>query len=249
MTTEDYERNALSYALLALVAATVTFGVFQAFPGLDLATAKLFCHAHAAGDLSAGDRYCPGFPAQKDARITVLRKILFYLPPVAAALLALDMVYRWAITPPWLCRGYRLETLAILAYLAAPIGLVNGVFKQYSGRPRPYETHLFGGDLDFVAVADFSGACTSNCSFISGEAAAAGWLTGVAVIVGARRPLLGRVLFAASVITPFLRLVMGGHYLSDVLLGWIAGAISLPLMILVAASLKRPLMQVIKSWT
>jgi membrane-associated phospholipid phosphatase len=249
MTAEDFDKHALSFTLLAVVAATVTLGVFQAFPGIDLATAKLFCHAYAAGDLTAMGRYCPGFPAQTNPAIGVIRKILFYLPPLVAACLALDIARRWATTPPWLCRGYRLEALAALAYLVGPIGLVNGVFKQYSGRPRPYETHLFGGDLHFVSVADFSGACISNCSFVSGEAAAGGWLFGVALLLRMRHPRLGRLLMAASVITPFIRLAMGGHYLSDVVLGWLAGAISLPLLILTANGLRGALQQVIKSRT
>lgn len=249
MTTEDYERHALSFTVLALVAATVILGLFQAFPGIDLAAAKLFCHAYAAGDLTADGRYCPGFPAQTGAAVGVIRKTLFYLPPLAAAFLALDIVRRWATTPPWLCRGFRLEALAILAYLAGPIGVVNGLLKAYSGRPRPYETTLFGGDLHFVSVADFTGACTGNCSFVSGEAAAAGWLFGVALLVKERHPLLGRGLIVASVVTPFIRLAMGGHYLSDVLLGWLAGAMSLPLMILGAGALRSALQQVIKSRT
>lgn len=249
MTAEDYERSALSYTMLALVAATVTLGVFQAFPQLDLATAKLFCHAYAAGDLSANGRYCPGFPAQSDARVIVIRKILFYLPPLIATLFALDIVYRWAVTPPWLCRGFRREALAVLAYLAGPIAIVNGIFKEYSGRPRPYETNLFGGELHFVPVADFTGACSSNCSFVSGEAAAAGWLMGVALLLAPRRPRLCRGLIAASLITPIFRLAMGGHYLSDVLLGWLSGAVSLPLMILAYASIRSALVQVIKSRT
>ncbi|MDH6266796.1 lipid A 4'-phosphatase [Rhizobium sp. SG_E_25_P2] len=249
MIIAEYERMALPYTLLAMVASTVTLGVFQAFPGLDLATAKLFCHAYAVGDLAAQGRYCPGFPAQVDLRVMAIRKILFFLPPLVVAFLALDMIYRWAITPPWLCRGFRLEALAIIAYLVVPIGVVNGIFKEYSGRPRPYETHLFGGDLNFASVADFSGACTGNCSFISGEAAAAGWLLGVAVILQARRPVLSRILIAAAAVTPVLRVAMGGHYLSDALLGWLAGAVSLPLMMLCAAPLKGALMQVIKSRT
>jgi membrane-associated phospholipid phosphatase len=249
MTADDYDKNALSLTLLAFVAATVTMGVFQAFPGIDLATTKLFCHAFAAGDLTARGRYCPGFPAQNNVAVGAVRKILFYMPPLAAVLLALDSAYRWTTTKPSICRTCRLEALAVLAYLAGPIGIVNGWFKQYSGRPRPYETHLFGGDMHFVSVADFSGACTSNCSFISGEAAAAGWLLGVAIILRGRYRRLGNVLIAASVITPFIRLAMGGHFLSDVLLGWLAGAVSLPLLILITSCLRGALQQVIKSRT
>ncbi|WP_137153988.1 phosphatase PAP2 family protein [Rhizobium sp. FKL33] len=249
MTPEDHERNALSYTLLALVAAVVTLGVFHAFPGLDLAAAKLFCHAYAPGDAMFAGRYCPGFPAQDDWRLRAVRKVLFYLPPMAATLFAVDMLYRRAVTPPWLCRGYRLEAMALLAYLAVPICLVNGVFKEYSGRPRPYDTTLFGGDLNFVSVADFTGACTRNCSFVSGEAAAAGWLLGVALILPSRYSLLRLALIVASIVTPVLRVAMGGHYLSDALLGWLAGAISLPLMMVASSALKRPRMQVIKSRT
>ena len=54
--------------------------------------------------------------------------------------------------------------------------LVNLLLKSYSGRPRPHQTDLFGGDLPFMPAGSFSGQCENNCSFISGEAAGAGWL-------------------------------------------------------------------------
>ena len=72
--------------------------------------------------------------------------------------------------------GMRGVILAVAAYLVSTILLVNGLLKAYSGRPRPVDATLFGGDLGFVPAGDFSGACMANCSFVSGEAAAAGWL-------------------------------------------------------------------------
>jgi lipid A 4'-phosphatase len=179
-----------------------------------------------------------------------VRKILFYLPPAAVAALALDILYRHLTTAFGQCRGFRSELIAISAYLLGPIAVVNWILKEYSGRPRPVQTFLFGGAMDFHAAGDFGGACMSNCSFVSGEAAAAGWLLCLIPLVRRfDRPALVWLLVGASAITPFLRLAMGGHYLSDVILGWLAGAISYPVIVLLNGLVRRHGSALIKSHT
>jgi hypothetical protein len=112
--------------------------------------------------------------------------------------------------------------------------------KAYSGRPRPVDVTLFGGDMGFAAVGDFSGACISNCSFVSGEAAAAGWLLClIPLLRGPFRHILAALLIDISVAAPFLRVVMGSHFLSDAILGWLIGAMSLPALAASLAAMPR----------
>lgn len=101
--------------------------------------------------------------------------------------------------------------------------LVNFILKSHWGRPRPLETIDFGGALHFVQAGSMAGECASNCSFVSGEAAGAGWLLCLLFLVP--RPLrlvLFGPLAAISLLAPALRLAFGAHYLSDVILGWLS---------------------------
>jgi membrane-associated phospholipid phosphatase len=78
----------------------------------------------------------------------------------------------------------------------------------------------------FMAAGNFGGSCQSNCSFISGEAASAGWLLCVIPLLPPKfRRMLAAPLIAISLATPALRVAFGGHYLSDVMLGWLLSPI------------------------
>jgi lipid A 4'-phosphatase len=97
---------------------------------------------------------------------------------------------------------------------------VNGILKEHWGRARPEQ--VFGGEAEFTAPLVIADECARNCSFVSGEAAAAAAL---AIVVGAlswptlgprgrRRAvaLLGSVASAAGL----MRVATGRHFLSDV---------------------------------
>ena len=80
----------------------------------------------------------------------------------------------------------------------------------------------------------------SNCSFVSGEAAAAGWMLCLALwIQGQFRKALIAALVTVSVVASLLRVVMGAHFLSDVMLGWLIGAASLPALVALSFVLPR----------
>ncbi|MGV8939764.1 MAG: phosphatase PAP2 family protein [Allorhizobium sp.] len=156
-----------------------------------------------------------------------LRLVLFYLPGGAAVLLIvllLRAIWRHG-AGFWMTRARDLA-LALIALILGPYLLVNVVLKSLSGRPRPYETDLFYGHLPFAPAGSFSGACTDNCSFVSGEAAGAGWFACLILLLPARwRPILGPPILCASLLTPGLRLAFGGHFLSDVTLGWLSSVV------------------------
>ena len=66
--------------------------------------------------------------------------------------------------------------LFLMATLALGPGLlVNVLLKDHWGRPRPVDVTQFGGDQHFVAWWDPRGECPNNCSFVSGDVAAAFW--------------------------------------------------------------------------
>lgn len=217
------------------VAGLVLLGLFHTFPSLDTRVTALFCRADAA---RAG--ICGLFPVGDDPLTGALRLAFYWVPIAACLLMAADIAWQYALNG-WRDRDrLRDELMALTAYLLGPLLIVNAVLKAHSGRPRPDDTTLFGGRLDFVAAGDFSGACHSNCSFVSGEAAAAGWLLCLLPLLGGRfRGAAAVFIVAVSVATPLLRVAMGGHFLSDAVLGWLLGAASVPTLTLLSKPLLR----------
>lgn len=226
-TAWSADKHAKTAALLSL-AWIVLFFLFHGFPALDIAFSSIFC----VGDGPDG-ALCSAFPAREHWLTGIFRPLFYWAPIAALAIMAIDVALHYT-RHGWTANDrIRGEMLAIAAYLIGPILIVNGWLKAYSGRPRPIDVSIFGGDLHFVAVGDFGGACASNCSFVSGEAAAAGWLLCLLPLLlrGRFRYLIAALMIDVSIAAPFLRVAMGAHFLSDAMLGWLIGAASMPLLI------------------
>ena len=76
----------------------------------------------------------------------------------------------------------------------------------------------FGGDYIFKPWWDPRGTCDSNCSFVSGETSSAVWMAAPALMLPAPWRYVGlatAALYAATF--AFIRLLAGGHFLSDVI--------------------------------
>lgn len=192
--------------ILWLSAATlVVSAVFVGFPTLDIAVSGLF--------------YDNGFWLNDIAFLQSLRMGLlvgmYAFSLVVLVVFVIRLVRRQSLRA-W---GY-----AVAVILVGPLGLVNGVFKSFWGRARPWETSIFGGDKTFSPAWMISDQCDFNCSFTSGEAAAAAT---TALLIGflawpklARRGRwwLGAALCAFLLLTAGLRVLIGRHFLSDTLL-------------------------------
>lgn len=202
--------------------------VFYLFPGIDLAASRAFFHqAACSADAPAGS-ICGSFPISGDAVLGLLREAIFYLPIILGLTLIYRLIIVWSHHGATYDKALASKLLAgLVALIIGPGLLVNSVLKEISHRPRPRNTDLFGGDLTFVPAGDFSGACQSNCSFVSGEAAGAGWLFCYAIFLVPERfrILLMPPLIALSLASPAMRLAYGGHYLSDIILGWLASLV------------------------
>lgn len=101
-----------------------------------------------------------------------------------------------------------------LSLVIGPGILVNAVFKNNSvGRARPSQIVEFGGQEQFTPAWVYSGACETNCSFVSGHASmgfyfiALGWLL--------RRQRWFWIGFGIGSLVGLTRIVQGGHFLSD----------------------------------
>jgi lipid A 4'-phosphatase len=207
--TASDPRRRWAVVLAALTLASVL--VFGLRPDLDIAVSRAFYVAGTGFRLAAE----PTAVAERWI-IWRLSEAMFLLS--LAALLFAAFGRRIAGIEP------RRWGFVALLYLAGPLFLVNGILKRYSGRARPADIVEFGGQLQFTAPFQIADQCLRNCSFVSGEGAAAVALAvTVAVLISA--PALGLapatrrayVLSAATVafMGSFLRLATGRHFLSD----------------------------------
>lgn len=182
--------------------------IFVAFPTLDIAISGLF--------------YGPaGFAAahvESLIRLRMLGDDLIFLVLVAILAAVLGKMV-WPGRPI----GMRPRSgLFLIAALALGPGLVvNGLFKSFSGRPRPIGIEAFGGPSPFVPAWRFSDYCSSNCSFISGEASSAIWLMGLVFLAPKPlRPILAVPIGALVLALSLNRIAFGGHFASDVLISF-----------------------------
>lgn len=106
--------------------------------------------------------------------------------------------------------------------------LVNVLLKTQWGRARPIDLALFGAEARFSLPFEISGECLSNCSFVSGEGAAAA--TALVMIIGlfGHRPgwwptrlMLTALSLAWLSGAAVLRIVPGKHFLSDMLFAFV----------------------------
>lgn len=219
-------RTSILVPLLALT--LVVSGIFLLFPQLDIGASGLF---HRPGE---------GFPADRFAPLNVLRygawSLSWALVAIALVLFVLSLAGMRLPGRPGVF-GY----LLVLAALGPGL-LVDVVLKRHFHRVRPEDLELFGGTGAFTRPYTIAGDCVTNCSFVSGEASGAA-VAAIALMMFAAllpRPwATGLRLLAAAQLAfgAFLRVPMGGHFLSDVLLAILFMAI---LAELLAALMLRP---------
>lgn len=192
-----------------IVVIFLVSAIFLAFPGLDPWFSRLFFEPEL------------GFPMSRLGAFTALRSLTDSLIVVSVvvtiAALVVKLLRPSRPTPIRPC-----DIIFLLSSLVIGPGiLVNAFFKEFWGRPRPNTVDVFGGESPFIGIWQLSDHCLSNCSFVSGEAAAAIWLVAVAIVLPARwrKPALIAISVLAVVLS-VNRIAFGRHFLSDVLIAW-----------------------------
>lgn len=112
------------------------------------------------------------------------------------------------------------KLLAAWGTLLLAVGLiVNLLLKNGFGRPRPEDSDVFGGTLPYIPAWTPGGACSDNCSFVSGDVAFA--FMGVAFALwlppGRARWLALGATALLGLFTGAMRMLTGNHYPTDVL--------------------------------
>ena len=161
-----------------------------------------------------------GFPLEADESLDLLRSlnrwfvILTVLACIAAILVKLARP----------ASRMRLRPRAIVFLLSTLIvgpGLVaNTLLKDQWGRPRPREIIAFGGEVPYTLPWVVTDRCDDNCSFVSGEGASAVWSVAPAMLAPLpERPFVILGALGWGLVMGLVRIAMGGHFLSDVLIG------------------------------
>jgi len=200
-------RRFLFETLMVLAFLIVTTGVI-ALSGADLAISSRF---YIGGKWPVGDLTL----WQVFYRLDRIPSISLGIFGLAAFLMsyAKSEYYRWR----------RSGAFLILLLILGPGLLVNSVFKDHWGRPRPREIAEYGGQKQFLHPWQ-KGEDGKGRSFPSGHGSAAFYMTAPYFIYRrsnnrlARLWLLGGLVF--GVLMSIARITQGGHFLSDNLWAW-----------------------------
>ncbi len=195
------------------IATVLTALVFTLYPELDLAISAAFF------DPARGI-----FPAQNDRFLAGFRFVTSWAIAIGIAIPVIALIGKMLFpSRPALLPG-RAMLLILMSIVLGPGLIVNAGFKENWSRPRPGVVQEFGGAMTFKPWWDTSGQCPRNCSFVSGESAAAFAMLAPAALVSA--PWQMTAITVATVfgaLMGFLRVMFGGHFFTDVLF---AGALS-----------------------
>jgi lipid A 4'-phosphatase len=193
-------------AILAILIVSV---VFLALPGIDPWFTGLFYNPRVGFPM---DRL-PAFTALRAAGDLAVKGVVAVL--IGSLVVKLLRPLRGSPIPP----SYVLYLLSSL--VVGPGLVVNVLFKENWGRPRPDAIVPFGGQAPFVEIWDMTDYCRGNCSFVSGEASVAIWLVAAAILLPPSWRTRGRILIGVfAVLLSLNRIAFGRHFLSDVLMAW-----------------------------
>jgi len=106
-----------------------------------------------------------------------------------------------------------------LSQLLTVLLFVNLILKNFWGRARPGDIIELGGKDVFTPWYVYSDACYTNCSFVSGDAS-----VGFSVIIlylVTKNIIFFHLSIFSGLLIGFIRIMEGGHFLSDILLAGI----------------------------
>ncbi len=115
--------------------------------------------------------------------------------------------------------GYRFMLKEIIfvwtAGFTTLVLIVNFFFKNNWGRTRPNEILEFGGQDFFTPWYVFGQSCVSNCSFVSGDSSV-GFVLIIFYFITKKNAFIYLSLFSGAILG-FVRIIAGGHFLSDII--------------------------------
>jgi lipid A 4'-phosphatase len=204
-----YLLNTVFFLLFIIYSA-----VFLIFPTIDIQITNMFYEPTLLGD--------PLFIGNDNAFVRWWYDVFAWIVKPIVLLLIVSILICYATQ----LIGNKTVAEKLNAYLPANwfllllilcIALIVEVFlKEGFGRPRPRDVMAFGGDLLFTPFMNISDQCSYNCSFASGHAALGFFFMGIAWIKRSALWLIPGILLGG--LLGYVRISMGGHFLSDVIM-------------------------------
>jgi lipid A 4'-phosphatase len=174
--------------------------IFVAAPGIDLLFSGLF--------------YENGFVLRKSRLQDIVQQGLSI--SLTSCMLLFTGIYlfnRQRHRRVWDIDGRKLLYLFAVLILGAGL-IVNALLKDHLGRARPRDIAEFGGSRQFTPAYVLSQECARNCSFPTGDGAAAFFSLAVASVLRRRRALFVAGV-SLGVAVSLSRIAAGAHFLSD----------------------------------
>jgi len=188
-----------------LVVFVVCSLVLVFVPQLDMGCARLF---YDARDES--------FVWQDSSVAAIVYDAVTWASRVLPALLIVGFCVSFFARKRLLGLDARALLYVLLVFVVGTGLIVNTVFKQHWGRPRPDQVEAFGGTLTFTPPYVISRQHETHGSWPSGHASFGFYFIAVGMLLKRRRTL---TIVLASVLGAFfglLRMGQGRHFLSDV---------------------------------
>ena len=221
-------RTDLTVLLLIVIATSVPFWI--AGERLDIALQRPF-YAPVAG----------GQPWHLQNRFPWRQLYLYGTLPALATAVAAAVVAAASFLRPRLRRWRPHALFLVLTMAVGPGLLVNGLFKDHWGRPRPRQIKQFGGTWDYQAPL-VKGPSGRGKAFPCGHSSTGYYFVALFFLLRRRHKALAIAALAAGVALGTLigmaRMAAGAHFASDVV--WSAHLTLLPAFVLYYGVLRIP---------
>jgi lipid A 4'-phosphatase len=110
----------------------------------------------------------------------------------------------------------------VVCLATGPGLIVNWVFKDHWGRPRPRDVVEFGGSMTYMPALVPGGMCERNCSFVAGHPSTVFWMVAFGfLLTGAARYTVFALATSVGFVAGAGRIVQGAHFLSDVVFSFV----------------------------
>jgi lipid A 4'-phosphatase len=170
------------------------------FPGIDISVSRIF--------------FDEGFRLRGKWWQAVFQEGIGYFICLSMASVAAVYVFnRLFRRQLWKVDGRKVCYLSLVLILGAGL-IVNVLLKDNFGRARPRDIAEFGGEKVFTPAFVVSRECNTNCSFSSGDSAAAFFSLALALALSRKRAWFAAAIGLGIAIS-LSRIAVGAHFFSD----------------------------------
>ena len=197
-----YQNSRLYYFIVILLLGALFVTIGSSF---DLYFSGLFYYGNSQFYLQSYDFLSKVF------RDVLLPLILIYILilPIIGQFIKIDRIYlnyKFSVKEIFLIWSTQIFSMIIF---------INLILKNLWGRARPGDVLQLGGKETFTSWFEYSNACSTNCSFVSGDAS-----VGFSIIILyfiTKKVIFINLSIIFGLLLGIIRIIAGGHFLSDII--------------------------------